>query len=452
MEKKRIPIDTVLASRDATLNSDGLLVNCYVESSPLGKMVVKRPGVQAYQQYTAGTGQGAFNFNGAPLYIIGDTLQPAGHALAPTVAGQTFTFSVLQQQGTQVAKLFFKSTTDAYQWDGTTLTTITHNANYPALTVPGCVTLDTSTYVMTPGGLIYGSALNDPTTWTALNFIGADDAGDNPVVLARQLAYIVALRERSVQFFYDAGNAAPGSPLSDVPSASQNIGCTNANSVLSIDNNLFFIAKSNSYGHTVVMMNGFDTTKVSNVYIDRLLDADGLSLVNAFTFKVAGHSWYALTLGTLGITIAYDVVEQEWCQTTAPTGPYSFATYDSTSVLLLHATKGTVVRVLPTLYQDIGINIPVTIRTYLLDFSSMKQKFWRRWEFVGDATNTTVGLSWSDNDYQSFTTPTSIPMGVDRVQTTRLGASRRRAWEFTHSDNTPFRMLGFEVDFDEGVR
>jgi hypothetical protein len=452
VEKKRIPIDTILSSRDPSLVSDGLLVNCYVETSPLGKTVVKRPGLAAYQQYPAGVGQGAFNFDASPLFIIGDVLQPVGKALSPTKAGQPFTFSVLQQQGTQVAKLFFKSTTDAYQWDGTTLTTITGNANYPALTVPGCVTLDTTTYVMTPGGQIYGSALNDPTTWTALNFIGADDAGDTPVMLARQLAYIVALRERSMQFFYDAGNAEPGSPLSDVPSASQNIGCASAQSVLSIDNNLFFAAKSNSYGHTIVMMNGFDTTKVSNVYIDRLLDADGLSDVNSFTFKVAGHSWYLLNLNTLNTAIAYDVVEQAWSVWTSAAGNHAYSTYDGVSDMFLHQTNGTVERLLPSVYQDTGLPIPLQIRTYLLDFSSMKQKFWRRWEFVGDATNTTLYLSWSDNDYQNFTVPTAIPMDVDRVQITRLGASRRRAWQITHTDNTPFRMLALEVDFDEGVR
>lgn len=76
METKRIPLPSVLATRDATVGKDGLLTNCYVEKGPDAIRVVKRPGytLRANIGDAACPGQGAFFFVGGPVFIVCDTL------------------------------------------------------------------------------------------------------------------------------------------------------------------------------------------------------------------------------------------------------------------------------------------------------------------------------------------------------------------------------------------
>lgn len=85
----------------------------------------------------------------------------------------------------------FKSTADAYYFNGTVVAKIS-DSDYPATTVRGIAYLDGTYYVMTPNGEIFGSGINTPTSWTALNKIVAQMEPDAGVCLARLLNYLVA--------------------------------------------------------------------------------------------------------------------------------------------------------------------------------------------------------------------------------------------------------------------
>lgn len=75
MPTRRLSLPSVLASRDATGNKDGLLTNCYCEKTPIGDMIVKRPGYAVQGNTGTGCAQGAVTFNGQALFIKGDAIQ-----------------------------------------------------------------------------------------------------------------------------------------------------------------------------------------------------------------------------------------------------------------------------------------------------------------------------------------------------------------------------------------
>jgi len=192
-----------------------------------------------------------------------------------------------------------------------TLTEVT-DADYPAITVPGIVYLDGYYFVMTPAGRIYNSAINDPTSWNALEFIQCQAETDSGVAIARISNYVVGFSQYTIEFFYDAGNPT-GSPLLPMTSAQANIGCACGQSVVNTDGTILFIGQSKHFGRGVYLLNGTNPQKVSTPFIDRILDAADMIDVWAFTVKPGGHSFYVLVLGgSVNRTIVYDLATQEW--------------------------------------------------------------------------------------------------------------------------------------------
>lgn len=192
-----------------------------------------------------------------------------------------------------------------------TLTEVT-DADYPSETVPGIVYLDGYYFVMTPAGRIYNSAINDPTSWNALEFIQCQAETDSGIAIARIANYVVGFSQYTIEFFYDAGNPV-GSPLLPMNSAQTNIGCACGQSVVNTDGTVLFIGQSKNFGRGVYMFAGTNPQKVSTPFIDRILDATDMTDVWAFVVKPEGHIFYVLVLGgDVDRTMVYDLTTQDW--------------------------------------------------------------------------------------------------------------------------------------------
>jgi len=263
--------------------------------------------------------------------------------MSVTIAGLPFDF-IQTDQAAGTVGFVFKSTKDAFYYNGTTVTKIT-DADYPATTVRGIAYLDGTYYVMTPDAKIYGSDLNSPTSWTALNFLVAQMEPDGGVYLGRILNYIVAFGTYTTEFFYDAGNPAPGSPLSPYTSGMLNIGCAVAESVVQTNNQLFFMGVTRQKGRSIYVLTGTAPQIISSPSIDRILNADDLAAISAFCIKIAGHNFYVITLGTLGITLACDLITGDWKEwtslTVAGAKTISALTYDTATGLASATTSTT---------------------------------------------------------------------------------------------------------------
>jgi hypothetical protein len=181
------------------------------------------------------------------------------------------------------------------------------------ITVPGIVYLDQSFYVMDTNATIYGSNLNDATTWNALNFITAQIEPGNGRALAKSQNYVIAFKEWSTEFFYDAANAV-GSPLSTVGNGFNLVGCANGDSVASLDGILFWVSQTRQKGRGVHMMKGLQEQQISTPDVERVLNLSTLATIYSFGVKIAGHAFYILTLVDQNITLVYDMVSKVWTQ------------------------------------------------------------------------------------------------------------------------------------------
>lgn len=196
----------------------------------------------------------------------------------------------------------------------TTPATGTITATTVGGTVPGIVYLNGYFFVMDVNGVIWNSAIEDPTDWDALAFIIAQQVNGRGKALARSLNYVVAFKEWSTEFLFDRQDGETGSPLSPVETALSLVGCASGDSVAEGEGVLAWMSQTRQHGRGVHLMQGTTIQKVSTPDVDRVLNADPLTTVHAYWLKLDGHALYLLTLVGSNITLVYDATAQVWKQ------------------------------------------------------------------------------------------------------------------------------------------
>ncbi|MBT8449488.1 MAG: hypothetical protein KJO69_07355, partial [Gammaproteobacteria bacterium] len=182
----------------------------------------------------------------AKLYIVNDDsiYETTQDSVAKgTITSGTERMKILETIGTP--RLVFIDAENDEGWTMATSTTVTQitDANFPTTLCHGGAILDSYTFVMDEDGIIYNSAVDDPTTWPALGFLEAERENDKGVYLAKHHDHIVAFGTRTIEFFYNAGNAT-GSPLNRRQDIQYNIGCASGLSVWENGDRIYFIGSS----------------------------------------------------------------------------------------------------------------------------------------------------------------------------------------------------------------
>ena len=180
--------------------------------------------------------------------------------------------------------------------------------------MPGVANLDSYIFVLDTLGRIWNSNLNTPLIGNPLNFISGSLQADPGVYITRLYNYVASMCRFSTTFFYDAGNTPPGSPLLPNFSSVVNIGCACDNSVVTTENTMFWIGQTRQKGRSVYTMNALAPQKISDQYIDKILNADPLlsSTVYSYFIKINGHAFYVLTLIASNCTLVFDVSAGVW--------------------------------------------------------------------------------------------------------------------------------------------
>lgn len=504
---KRWPLVNTLNSRDGNFLKDARLVNAYAEKDPnTGEyQVEKRPGfgVTPIFPATTGSGQGIYSYTflrstsplpfqglvsivlflqgppGAPI-LWTSSIDALGVAHAPVSFGAVQMGQTNPTAGTfptkmQFAGLPFPSNSStiifgsgaaatggggnlAYYLDGS-LHTLTPGVNgFPNFTVPGFVFLNGFTYVMDVSGTIWQTATqNQVANWGALAFIQAATDADFAVQLARQLIYIVAIKQWTTQFFYDAGNPT-GSSLSPVPGAQYSFGCLSSDTFQDLDGTLFWATQSKDATYRIVKIENLQAEFVSDAAVEKQLDLGPGSQWYSVVYQHAGHRWYMITNITTNVTMVYDIGEKLWYLWTDFQGNF-YPVIGRTSPLngqewhQMGAT-GAVYQLAPDYVfpNDSGNIVPVDIYTPNFDAGVDRVKTLSQMRFNADQTpGSKLFVSFSDNDYGSFNTPRLVDLSKERPYLNDEGSFYRRAYHFRHYANTKFRIRSADLQMDIGT-
>lgn len=476
----RFPLYSPLEVRDGEvpLTKDSRLYNGYVELDPKDKQfwIYKRPGMQRnvfFQSISGGAGCGIYQSPriagvGSLITVTGSALRVGGTIVGtvePQAGNLPYTFETITSNPLTVILV---GPFNQYLLDpaGQILTEITSNIpavpfafNLPNL-VPGVAYLDGTTYVMDVSGNIWGSNLNDGTTWNPLNVIAANSTSDQGVAIAKQLSYIIAFKQSTTQVFFNNSNPAPGSPLSPVPDSQIPLGCFAPYSVKSIDNSLFWVSSNETVSPQVVQMDNLIPRVVSTPAVEKILDGVEVSTefggggLIGWVLKHAGHRFYGMNIQNLNLCLVYDIDQQQWYIWTDPVGnayPVVGTSYQGSfgqgiaAPHIAQLSSGLImdIDVAKVFPNDNGVLFPVDIYTPNFDGEIDKIKMLNLLRFHADQTpGSILNVRYNDNDYApgEWSNFRNVDLSQKRPYIDNEGSFYRRAYHLRHLCNTAFRI------------
>jgi len=456
------------------LSKDARLINMIVDmfanpEKDNKKMFVKsRPGLSQAYTTSAGKARGmfywvvsgvgyVFTVSADKVYSNGTLLQ----TLATTTGAVGFS-EFLNASGT--SSLVMVDGTNGYVFSSPTLApTQIVDPDFPTPHVPMPVFMDGYLFLAKADSQdIYNSNLDDPTLWTAGDYISAEMFPDTVVALTKNNNYLYAIGSNSIEYFYDAANAS-GSPLARHDAAVQQFGTVSQDSVVSTDKEVVLLGETANGGHTVWTVEGFKETEIGTPAIRSILRVEGSALANAVAHcvRVSGQKLYIVSLTNLTLVYSFDTkMWSEWYSGT--TSPVTFigshaADGPNGMAYILNDTTGVVYTISEDYHTDAGAAFRCQIITPKYDFDSLNQKFMSRLALIGDVPTTSgtgnvVQVSWSDDDYATWATDRDLSFDNDFPIITQLGKFRRRAFRFTYDQPYLLRLEGFDVDINKGIQ
>ena len=374
---------------------------------------------------------------------------------------------------------------------GDTVTEIT-DTDFPPKDTPsknlaaGGAVLDQYLFVMTTEGVIHNSALSDPETWGALDFITAEIEEDGGKYLGKHHNHLAAMGVSTIEFFYNARNIT-GSPLARREDVSFNIGCASGESVWEEGDRLFFVGTNYSGALGAYVIENFQIRKISNTTIDSLLTEsiarNSYSAVGS-GMSGQGHTYYALTLyttpsdvdpettlvfdDTAGLwyeweTTINDIVKfplVSWTKRLGDTVRYGEGILSNGDLISLKDNRSPQDTLLGSVYvvadyvdtgyveesSDNGTAFTMKLRTGMYDGGTNRYKYPESLRFVGDRTpnSQTLTIKWANENNDSFNTGRSQDTSINSKEH-RLGRFQRRNHELEYTATDLLRLEGLEM-------
>jgi hypothetical protein len=353
---------------------------------------------------------------------------------------------------------------ELYTLVGTTITIIATGLSR-GLFIAGVATLDSTVYFMDENCSIYGSNLNDPTTWSALNVVNAQNVAGWGVGLVRQLSYIIALKTASMEVFYDAGNPT-GSPLSPIAGATNAYGCVAHDLIQVIDDILLYPSSNLSAAMQIVRVDNLTPSVISTPAIEKLLTPWLASASPSFTaypffsfvFKHFGHRFYGITNTIANLTLVYDIDQNLWYQWTDPNGNYFPMSGTCVNANFQHqfvSQANGQIYAFDSCYTyptDNGVIAPVDIYTPTTDFGTRRGKTLHRMYVRADQQNgSTLYCRHSDDDMQSWSNFRKLDLSKVEPYLDGEGSFKKRSYHYRHASATSLRCRSADLQMDFGV-
>lgn len=455
-------------------------VNMYLtEQGPAGRgvgVLVRTPGLSEATTLGDGPVRGMITVDGYVYTVSGNTI----YKLTVDHVGKTVSSATLGTMGTTSGPVYMiNNPTQILIVDGSAsgyvitlssgaITTLTIADNFLGAT--SVAFLDGYFICSEPGtNVLFSSALNDGTTWDALDFAANSQRPGTLVGLGIFRGELWAFSDTCTEVWYDAANS-PGFPLSVRQGMGFDVGCSATGSIVELDNLLMWLdtrgyivestnspyIRSNNSGYSV---NIVSTDAVNNAIAGYQQVSDAI----AYSYTIRGHLMYQITFPNQGVTWVYDRTTKMWHERTFNNTTLGnqeahlsrcHTQYVTTD--LVGDDDGVVYFTGPEYYDDNGTSIRCVRTTQPLN---------AEFEYIGidklevrmksglapSGTDPQITMRYSNDGANSWSTEESRSIGQTgeygkRIIWNRLGSAVEWEFEFVISSPTDFAIIDASVD------
>lgn len=157
----------------------------------------------------------------------------------------------------------------------------------------------------------YISAINDGTSWGALDFTTVESSPDDLVSLISDNGNLWLFGNRSTEVFQNTGAAA--FPFQRIPGAVIQTGCAAAFTVQKFDNSVAWLGVDEQGRGVVWQADGYNARRLSTQAIERRINSvDNFQESYAWVYHQQGHLFYVLQIKGLDTSLVYDGSTGEW--------------------------------------------------------------------------------------------------------------------------------------------
>ena len=348
-------------------------------------------------------------------------------------------------------------------------------------------------------GYVNNSDQNSVSSYTANARIAVQGAPDPTVGVAIQKNILVAFGTTSNEKFQNT-NFTSGSPLQPAKSQIEHYGALDQRSITQLEDDIFYVSTPSEGDVGVYMMRGLNSTRISTSIVDKILGTAAQSgAIYASSFRMGGYPYATFYISTASdgpasnillengdimlmettpggnvlmedtagqsssysMTMAYNAKLNLWSEWDASEATFIDSSGTGTSNQLVATsrcdTAGYVYTINPVadgeLYTDAGVAFTMEIRTAKIDHGTNERKVVTSVELIGSdsSAGNTPYLSYSDDDYQTWSTPRAFNTSRARPFLTRCGSYEgQRAYKITDSSDAPFRAQALKITYELG--
>lgn len=476
MPRTRIPIAGGY-DKDVAINvGSARSINCYVEMASAGSKVpyylVGTPGTQLVATLPKSPVRGLWEHNGVMYAVGGDAFYKVTISGAVTLLGTLRTSSGrLGISDNSVDQIIIVDGAFGYVYNAATGVF----AEISDHDFPGATHVDFldgySIFCGNAAGRFGISAINDSTSYDALDYASAESDPDDTIALAVDHREVWLFGRNSAEPWQDTG--AADFPFERIGGGTSNMGIAARYSLTRMNGSLYWLGRNKEGFQGVCRMDGYNPVVISSDAVTREIAGYAVkSDAFSFAYKVGLRTFYVLTFPTEGRTWAYDasiptpeLAWHEWQWSGLTRHRASCHAYFDGDHYVGDFENGNIYRLDSNIYTDNGDEIR---RERIRGYSSPdgRQLYLRELEAVFDAgvgtatgqgTTPQVMAQISRDGGRIYGNELWRSMGrmgeyTRRARWLRLGRGRDMAIKLAVTDPVPFRLVDAYAEVEIGTR
>lgn len=307
---------------------------------------------------------------------------------------------------------------------------------------------------------VYASAINDATTFDALDYVSAERSPDRMVAVVNDHAEVLFFGSRSIERWVPSVGEFP---LQRDNGTAVDVGCLAPHSIRSADNTLFFLGRDKAGSGIVYRMGaGIQPIRVSTIALEEAIRAGTLEDATGWVYQDRGQTFYALQIPGVDATWVYETTTGTWHKRCDLDDTGQFTAWRADHCVFAHGKHlvggpDGIVYEMSRDYRTFAGDAIVCERTSPHSASPNLDRV-RFGVFVLDALtgeaeqseSPVVELSWSNDGGATFGNPLQRSLGevgerYPRIVWRALGSARNRVWRIRYADAAKFSIINATV-------